>query len=340
MTVDYEVIEKYVNTFAERYLPEGKRINVKTSDEILLMNCNSLDEIQIGDNAITLILLYSCLASDCKTFREVVFFYYWMNRNWQLNRLEGAFFCWLKLIKILDKNHQKIYGYAQQFYNDVLLLYIVGHEATHICFAQNPTFRDKSKSDVLSIHNTLIEAGKESYGNRVKRQYQNASKSISIEAVEEEFACDRESIKYIYSKLKDSNIDSTTLKKVMLQICDMTVMFQYDVYMEELQSFSLKKAWFRQYRNNHLGKGVLRLANAQLLIMDLLPDEDLRNYFIMSIKRQQKLLSSLGAINIFDVQYATQYIEIDFDESHHRQLKAKIDELSSYINSLLLGEKV
>lgn len=341
MTVNYSAIEDYVNGFAVSHLPNGTRLRVQPNDMVLLLENNSTDVIWIGDNAVSMILLYSSIAQDRKLFRDILFFYYWSNKNWQLRRLRGAALCLHKLIGIIDKKVNRIGGYAQQFYNDILLLYMAGHEAAHICFAQDADYKKTAIEEVISIFDSLKEVEKSVKNKVIKRAYHDVSQNISIYAIAEELACDRESISYIFNRLKDAEgVDGETLKVIMLQILNMTIMFQYDVMMNELMTFNFKRLSYLQYIRNYIGMGELRLFSAARVIDNLLPYEPMSQHYQNAHKEMQRLLSSYGIINVRNVSYATGYTELCVEEEPVHDIKDSIDYLTQFLNALLLGEEL
>lgn len=342
MTLNIDVLEEYVNGFVRSNTSLTSKLTIERSSRILLLDNKGGNCIYIGEPAITLMLLFSCFAKDSRLFRKTLFFFYWTYKNLIQYKLEGAVRCCLALSKEVGKKAHQIYGYAQQFQNDLLIFYLVGHEAAHLCFADDKNYREKAISEVLSIFDDVKEMS-DSFPRSIQRQLINDSiKGFSIDALSEEFACDRESIKFLYRTFVDSSdLSSDALQETLRQIMDMTMMFQYDVNMSELQVFNLKKARFNHYLSNHIGKGVLRSVNAAFTLRDLSGYGELsRSFFEDSVRKQQKTLSGYLTFNIFDVGIAVRSEDVCFDLDKINELSSTLSEVNDYLSRLLLGESL
>lgn len=341
MTLNFDNLEEYINRFVRINTSKTDvRLSIETSSQVLLLDNKGGTSVCIGDASIPLMLLFSCFAHDSRLFRKILFFYYWAQKNLLQYKLESAAQCCLALCKELDKKAPQIYGYARQFQNDLLVFYLIGHEAAHICFALDSDYREKAISEVLAIFEDVKEMSTK-FPRKIQRALLSETvEGFSIYALAEEYACDRESIKFLYRNfIKPSDLNQETLKEVLRQIMDMTMMFQYDINMTELQVFNLKKARFKHYLSNHIGKGVMRSANAAMTLSELSKQHELSmSFFQDCVSKQQQTLSGFLTFNIFDVGVAVRSDELCYDPEKLSDFASNLSDITDYISKLLLGE--
>lgn len=336
------IIEDYVNSFAADCASMNNRISVTFDDNKLLLDNNCKDTIYIGKYAYSLQLLYSGFANNKNLFKRILFFYYWGLKNFHMRRLGNSAFCFQKFLSVLTKKQHKIYGYAQQFYNNLLFNYMIGHECAHICFAWNSEYKKKCIDEVIGIFDSYDEVINENKNNIYSKIYTDIQQNNSIDVHAEEFACDRESIKYLIRYIsKNSEIQHDELIALLMQILNLTMMFQYDVNMNSLIEFDVfNKNSYNKYLRKHIGIGVLRLANVTLLLQDLIPEEDIAKYFTDANKQLQKQLSGIGIFRITDIGMAINDEEIELDENVVSGFREDIDKFSNILCSLLQGEDI
>ena len=121
----------------------------------------------------------------------------------------------------------------------------------------------------------------------------------------------------------------------------MTMMLQYDNNMQRLREGVFKWSSYKTYMSGHLRLSVFRIANVAYTLQEVLEERnvDISPLLRESILKGQKSLSGLRTFNLLDLGGAIgtdEDICEDFDKIAF--MKEHLNQISDYINSLLLGE--
>ena len=344
MTINYQVLEEYVNKLVVNHIPEAEIVSV-IKDDTLLPKATGSSIIHISNQSITLLLLYACFAKDNKLFKRLLFYYYWTCRNLSELKIQTAAHCFQKMFETIKDKGDRMYGYAQSVQYNLLCFFVLGHEACHTCFSQNESFKQSSIDDAMLFLNDVFKDTSDLNNKIVEKITKQVMAEINgnrFSDEKEEYACDRLSIRFLMNKgLAGVEISEDQYKDISQQLLDMTMMLQYDNNMQRLREGVFKWSSYKTYMSGHLRLSVFRIANVAYTLQEVLEERnvDISPLLRESILKGQKSLSGLRTFNLLDLGGAIgtdEDICEDFDKIAF--MKEHLNQISDYINSLLLGE--
>lgn len=344
MTINYQVLEEYVNRIVSENIPDADKVSI-VKDDTLLPKATESSIIHISSQSSTLLLLYACFARNSKLFKSLLFYYYWTCRNFLELKINTATYCFLKMLEVIQNKSDKIYGYAQTIQFNVLYLFILGHEAYHSCFSRNESLKQSSINDAISFFTDVMKEGSNHnnmFAEKIIEYTMNEIQCNRNSDEKEEYACDRQSIKYLMNhELSGVDLTEVQYKEIAQQLLDMTMMLQYDNNMQRLREWAFKWNSYKTYLSGHIRFSVFRIVNVANTLQEILQDkcDNISPMFREAIYKGEKILSGLMTFNLLDLSGA-----IGTDEDICENLdeiafvKEQLYRTSEYLNSILLGE--
>ena len=231
MSIDKNELESYATRILSENNVTDKEVRIVFSDNTLLFKETPSECcIEIGVNAITLMVLFSCFSINGLLFQRTLYCYYWASKSIVERKIGTCAFFLSKLREELCKNIDKMQWYGQMIRIDLLLYFVIGHETFHILFKQN----EKAKQNAIIDISAFLE---DMYANRLRTKSKTAERLLdnSLNSImeddefKEELACDKYSLDFLFkSILNDNRIDLKSFESIYQQLLDMVMMFQYD----------------------------------------------------------------------------------------------------------------
>ncbi len=244
--------------------------------ELILMPKYKRDEniIHFNDQCITTALLYILFCEKPKLIRNILFTYHVAFNNVIQNRIKTSFSLIDCLCNQIKRKIKKLNGVCKDVCLDEIFAYTFGHEAAHVCFHNNKVIKNEY---IKSIENNipLFEPT-----SRFREKYIHSLMPDAMTSQQlVELACDKLSLKYLFSfYLKGSPSKKEDLK-VLSQILNMTLMQLYPLKISAIKDFD--KSSFKFFINSletdhalHISR-LIRVENAANSIADFLSDEQI-----------------------------------------------------------------
>lgn len=345
MTINYQELEKYVNLINSSHSAIKGGISI-VRDQSLLPKAVGDSEIHISDNSITLLLLYSCFAKDCKLFRDVLFYFYWACANITRYKLQATVYCLKKMEEIILNRESDMYGIAQSIPLDVIVRYVIGHEAIHNCFYRDKNIKnlelDKSSRFLSEVNDDIMQTKNVVLKLLFKHLVKEMNDEHIISDEKEEYACDRLSLKFLYEHVLRKDLSEDDHKNLILQLMTATMMLQYDNNMTSLNEGVFNRRIYLAYISKHIRLGVLRVANVAYTLQDIYNYDIEIDKYIKTVNNQgQKIISGFSLFNIASIGYCLSDEMPSFDNlEYYKTLKNELDNVSNYLNHILFGEVV